>query len=135
VPVNAIRKYTQFSPQVDQACAGIWSYEMTDSKNAVMPESHQETSHEVLATQGYKPPGKSGPLEREDEGGSLWSHLGFGLASLLLVAPLFLPGFLESRLFMAYLGIWAALVIGGSLWGVIASLWESIRARRQRRHS
>lgn len=108
---------------------------MTDSKNAVTLESQQETTPEVPATQSNKLPGKAGPLKHEDDTGSIWSHLGFGLASLALVAPMFLPGFLESRLFLAYLGLWAILVIGGSLWGVIASLGDTIRAHRPRRRS
>ncbi len=108
---------------------------MTDSNKAVKPQALQQADADSLAPRASEMPTEAQPSEAGEEADSVWSHVWFGLVSVAVVVPMFMPGFLESWLLLVYLGLGAALMVGGGLWGVVSSLLDAGRARRVRRRS
>ncbi len=108
---------------------------MTDSNNAVKQDAQQQASSQLLAPPASETSDEAKPRQAGEETDSLWSHVWFGLVSVAVVVPMFMPGFLESWLLLVYLGVGAALMVGGGLWGVVSSLLDAGRARRVRRRS
>jgi hypothetical protein len=48
----------------------------------------------------------------EEHGGSIWSHLLYGVATLALVAPLFIPGIPMNVLVVGYVALMGVVLVG-----------------------
>lgn len=64
---------------------------------------------------------------------SWWSHAAYGIGSLALVAPFFIPGIPHMALFVLYFAIASAALVTLLFWGAIREGLDAWRAWRGRR--
>ncbi len=60
----------------------------------------------------------------DESDGSIWSHLLFGVGTLVFVLPMLIPGIPMVGLVAIYGGLFAAVIIGFVLWSVFNRLKE-----------
>lgn len=90
------------------------------AKNVLLSHSNEQSAvGEELSTSDTRSgieSRKAGAVESE---GSIWSHLAWGLGSLALVSPLFIPGIPMGTLMVAYLYLMGAVVVGCIIWNFL----------------
>jgi Flp pilus assembly protein TadB len=90
------------------------------AKNAVQPSGEEQAAAgDEKSTSGNFSVKKSDNVGSEEQGGSIWSHLLFGVASLALVAPLFIPGIPMNILVVIYVALIGVVLVGCVIWNFL----------------
>ena len=97
------------------------------ARNALQPAGEdQAAAGDEKSPSGNFSPAKSEDVGAEEQGGSIWSHLLYGVATLALVAPLFIPGISTNKVVVFYLALMGVVPVG-------CVIWYFLKARPPRR--
>lgn len=90
------------------------------AKNAVLLSSKEQVAagDENLPADNFSVV-KSKGVDHDEDSGSIWSHLIFGLGTLVLVAPLFIPGIPMKFLMIGYVALTGVILVGCLIWNFL----------------
>jgi len=90
------------------------------AKNVLSPHSKEESAAgEELSPSDSRSNIESRKAPSVEADGSIWSHLLWGLGTLALVSPWFIPGISMNFLIVAYLSLMGAVLVGCIIWNFL----------------